>query len=120
MLLLAYRHSSLLSSKHMKRSLQTNDLCLYYPLTIPSLRHSPLHNIRYGIKEYVKDGVNYVKPRQTENIIKITNRHISIMHISITRITNKLISSIIKITNRHISNVLPVIMRIIYNISMNI
>src|SRR6266566_9299767 len=49
MLLLAYRHSSLLSSKHMKRSLQTNDLCLYYPLTIPSLRHSPLHNIRYGI-----------------------------------------------------------------------
>jgi len=71
-------------------------------------------------KEYVKDGVNYVKPRQTENIIKITNRHISIMHISITRITNKLISSIIKITNRHISTVLPVIMRIIYNISMNI
>ncbi len=70
-------------------------------------------------KEYVKDGVNYVKPRQTENIIKITNRHISIMHISITRITNKLISSIIKITNRHISTVLPVIMRIIYNISMD-
>jgi len=36
----------------MKRSLQTNDLCLYYPLTIPSLRHSPLHNIRYGIRSY--------------------------------------------------------------------
>src|SRR6266699_5637190 len=64
MLLLAYRHSSLLSSKHMKRSLQTNDLCLYYPLTIPSLRHSPLHNIRYGIeavKKYLKgSGTNQI------------------------------------------------------------
>jgi len=37
----------------MKRSLQTNDLCLYYPLTIPSLRHSPLHNIRYGIVDWI-------------------------------------------------------------------
>src|SRR6266704_6980607 len=55
MLLLAYRHSSLLSSKHMKRSLQTNDLCLYYPLTIPSLRHSPLHNIRYGIGRWAAE-----------------------------------------------------------------
>jgi hypothetical protein len=34
----------------MKSSFQTNDLCLYYPLTIPSLRHSSLHNIRYGIR----------------------------------------------------------------------
>src|SRR6266851_4139485 len=55
MLFLAYRHSSLLSSKQMKSSFQTNDLCLYYPLTIPSLRHSSLHNIRYGIVSLVQE-----------------------------------------------------------------
>src|SRR5258707_14929107 len=57
MLFLAYRHSSLLSSKQMKSSFQTNDLCLYYPLTIPSLRHSSLHNIRYGISAGVPQEV---------------------------------------------------------------
>jgi hypothetical protein len=36
----------------MKSSFQTNDLCLYYPLTIPSLRHSSFHNIRDGIDAY--------------------------------------------------------------------
>src|SRR5258707_15838092 len=57
MLFLAYRHSSLLSSKQMKSSFQTNDLCLYYPLTIPSLRHSSLHNIRYGICLFPREPV---------------------------------------------------------------
>src|SRR5437870_3813802 len=35
----------------MKRSFQTNDLCLYYLLKISSLRPSSLHNFRDGIKD---------------------------------------------------------------------
>src|SRR6266568_2541413 len=89
MLLLAYRHSSLLSSKHMKRSLQTNDLCLYYPLTIPSLRHSPLHNIRYGIpddtwEEPEWEGllINlFAHPELRETIIETYALNITIEHL---------------------------------------
>ena len=51
----------------MKSSFQTNDLCLYYPLTIPSLRHSSLHNIRDGIRNDPNFVKNYIQHKTTND-----------------------------------------------------